>query len=129
MFDDIKEKAEKGILPGQWLRAAVQDNVIRSEYTIPDENYQPASLDLRLGEKAHILQCSFLPYSDTVEKKLRELAIGEIDIRDGAILEKSRPYLIPLLEDLHLPPRHSRQGEPQEFDRQAGYLHASHNRQ
>lgn len=103
MFDDIKEKAEKGILPGQWLRAAVQDNVIRSEYTIPDENYQPASLDLRLGEKAHILQCSFLPYSDTVEKKLRELAIGEIDIRDGAILEKSRPYLIPLLEDLHLP--------------------------
>ena len=91
-------------MPTQWLRTAVQENIIRSDYTIPEDSYQPASLDLRLGEKAYILQCSFLPYSGTVEKQVRELTFGEIDIRDGAILERNRPYLIPLLEGLNLPP-------------------------
>ena len=103
MFDDINEIAKSGILPSRWLRLAVQDNVISSDYRIPEENYQPASLDLRLGEKAYSLQCSFLPYAGAVEDKLPELTIDEIDIRDGAILEKNRPYLIPLLEGLDLP--------------------------
>ncbi len=104
MFEDINERMETGILPAKWLRAAVQDSVVHSGYTIPGENYQPASLDLRLGETAYSLQCSFLPYSGPVENRLPELTIGEIDIRDGAILEKNRPYLIPLLEGLRLPP-------------------------
>ena len=104
MFDDIDEIAQAGILPARWLRRAVQENIIRSDkYKIQEQNYQPASLDLSLGEKAYSLQCSFLPFSDTVETKLPELTIGEIDIRDGAILEKNRAYLIPLLEELRLP--------------------------
>ncbi len=103
MFDDVHEIETGGILPAKWLRAAVQANVVCSDYTIPEENYQPASLDLRLGEKAYSLQCSFLPFPGTVERKLRELTISEIDIRDGAILERNRPYLIPLLEGLDLP--------------------------
>ena len=103
MFDGINEIPKDGILPAKWLRAAVQEDIINSDYRIPEQNYQPASLDLRLGEKAYILQCSFLPYSGPVATKLPELTIGEIDIRDGAILEKNRPYLIPLLESLKLP--------------------------
>jgi dCTP deaminase len=39
-----------------------------------------------------------------VEDKLPGLEMGTLDLRDGAILEKNRPYLIPLLEELHLPP-------------------------
>ena len=103
MFDTINEIPKDGILPAKWLRAAVQEDIINSDYRIPEQHYQPASLDLRLGEKAYILQCSFLPYASAVETKLPELTIGEIDIRDGAILEKNRPYLIPLLEGLNLP--------------------------
>lgn len=103
MFQDLNETDKEGILPTKWLRQAVQDGVIASEYTIPDQNYQPASLDLRLGEKAHVLQSSFLPYAGPVEDKLPHLAIAEIDLRDGAILEKNRPYLIPLIEKLRLP--------------------------
>ena len=39
-----------------------------------------------------------------VEEKLRDVAFPEpIDLRDGAVLEKDRPYLIPLIEDLRLP--------------------------
>ena len=103
MFESINEIDKGGILPTKWLKRAVQDGIIVSEYTIPDQNYQPASLDLRLGDKAYVLQSSFLPYAGPVEDKLPYLAIAEMDIRDGAILEKNRPYLIPLLENLRLP--------------------------
>ena len=57
----------------------------------------PASLDLRLGETAYSLQCSFLPHPE-VEAKLAQTSIAETNLRDGAILEKSRPYLISGLE-------------------------------
>ena len=104
MFEIINDIDRGGILPAKWLRLAVQEEIITSEYTIPEQNYQPASLDLRLGEKAYALQCSFLPYSGPIKAKLQDLTISKIDIRDGAILEKNRPYLIPLLENLRLPP-------------------------
>ena len=104
MFDDINQIRSGGVLPTQWLRKAANDNVILSErFKIPEANYQPASLDLRLGERAHRLRCSFLPDASTVLSKLRSLAMGEIDLRDGAILERNQPYLIPLIEELHLP--------------------------
>ncbi len=105
MFDDINEISHGGIIPSGWLKEAVRDSVICSEkYKIQEQNFQPASLDLSLGEKAYSLQCSFLPFASTVECRLPELTISEIDIRDGAILEKGRAYLIPLLEELRLPP-------------------------
>ena len=104
MFADINELESSGILPTRWLREAARDDVIYTEhYKIPEANFQPASLDLRLGEKAHRLRCSFVPESSTVQEKLRDLAMGEIDLRDGAILEQNRPYLIPLIEELRLP--------------------------
>ena len=104
MFDDVNEIYGDGVLPTRWLREAVNDNVVLSErFKIPEANYQPASLDLRLGERAHRLRCSFLPDASTVMDKLPALAMEEIDLRDGAILEKNRPYLIPLIEELRLP--------------------------
>jgi dCTP deaminase len=94
-----------GVLPAQWLRKAIDAGIIGSgEYKIPDANIQPASLDLRLGERAYRLRCSFLPGDETVDDRLPEFVMGEIDLRDGAILERNRPYLIPLIEDLDLPP-------------------------
>ena len=103
MFDNIHEIDKEGILSTKWLKRAVRAEAICSEYTVPEQNYQPASLDLRLGETAHALQCSFLPYAGPIHDKLPDLTIAEIDIRDGAVLERNRPYLIPLLENLKLP--------------------------
>lgn len=104
MFDAINEIENDGILTARWLRQAAQDDVIYTgKYKIEDRNFQPASLDLSLGETAYSLQCSFLPYASSVESKLQGLKISDIDIRDGAVLEKNRPYLIPLLEELRLP--------------------------
>lgn len=94
-----------GILPSQWLQRAIDQGTITSErYRIPGASVQPASVDLRLGETAHRLRCSFLPEGERVADKLGELSMGQIDLRDGAILERNRPYLIPLIEGLDLPP-------------------------
>ena len=95
MFDRINEISTGGIVPSAWLREAVRDDIISSgKYKTQEANFQPASLDLSLGEKAYSLVCSFLPLTCSVETKLPELQISEIDIRDGAILEKGRAYLI-----------------------------------
>ena len=104
MFANVNEIQSNGVLPAKWLREAVIDDVIYTErYKIPEGNFQPASLDLQLGETAHRLRCSFLSDSSTVMEKLPDLKMGDLDLRDGAILEINRPYLIPLIEELRLP--------------------------
>jgi dCTP deaminase len=96
-----------GVYPSQWIRKAIEARQIRSRFTLPDEKenqLQPASLDLRLGEKAYRLRCSFLPGDETVTDKIARYAMGTaLDLRDGAILERNVPYLIPLEEELALP--------------------------
>jgi len=95
----------EGVLPGQLLQRAIRAGYIDAgRFKIPEENVQPASLDLRLGERAYRIRCSFLPGRDTVEHKLKELTLHEMDLRgDGAMLEAGRPYLIELKERLDLP--------------------------
>jgi len=93
-----------GVFPRQRLKQAIDDGVIRSGEPVPAENIQPASLDLRLGSRAYRLISSFLPGKAGVEEKLKRLQLGpSFSIKDGAILEQNRPYLIPLQEALHLP--------------------------
>ena len=95
----------RGVLPAQQLREALAAGWLQADpWQIPASSVQPASIDLRLGEHAWALRCSFLPDSDsTVEEKIEELAFERIDLRDGATLERDRPYLVPLIERLALP--------------------------
>jgi dCTP deaminase len=94
-----------GVLPAQRLREAVAGEWIHSDlYRIPSSSVQPASLDLRLGDFAWALRCSFLPdAASKVEEKIADIAFQRIDLRDGATLERDRPYLVPLIEELALP--------------------------
>jgi dCTP deaminase len=97
-----------GVLPNQHLAQAIEAGVIAGEggSAIPSANVQPASLDLRLGPVAYRLRCSFLPDRHPVEARMRGLVMGEIDLTAGdAVLDKTRPYLIPLKERLALPPQ------------------------
>ena len=96
---------ETGVLPSQLLREAISSEwLIAGDWRIPPEAVQPASVDLRLGEHAWALRCSFLPDTrSTVEEKVEDLAFERIDLRDGATLERDRPYLVPLIERLRLP--------------------------
>jgi deoxycytidine triphosphate deaminase len=99
------EGLSAGVLPSQRLREAVARQwMVAGDWRIPAESVQPASIDLRLGEFAWALRCSFLPDSNsTVEEKIEGLAFERIDLRDGATLERDRPYLVPLIEELRLP--------------------------
>src|SRR5438132_1741817 len=96
----------QGVLPSQSLEKAVELGIIDAgDFKIPASSIQPASVDLRLGEVAYRIRCSFLPDTRPVEVKLKEFVVDELDLRrDGAVLETNRPYLIPLLEELQLPP-------------------------
>lgn len=96
-----------GVLPRQYLLDAIAAGIIDAGgYVIPEGNLQPASLDLRLGEVAYRIRCSFLPDQETVARKLKDQIIDELDLhKEGAVLETNRPYLIPLKERLCLPPQ------------------------
>lgn len=96
---------EEGVLPSQRLVEAISGGVIDAgQFKIPLENVQPASLDLRLGEVAYRIRCSFLPDKQTVERKVKDYIIDELDLhKEGVVLETNRPYLIPLKERLSLP--------------------------
>jgi dCTP deaminase len=95
-----------GVLPSQLLRAAVELGMVDAgDFKIHTSAIQPASLDLRLGEVAYRIRSSFLPDTRPVEVKLKEFLVDELDLRrDGAVLETNRPYVVPLIERLELPP-------------------------
>jgi dCTP deaminase len=95
---------EPGVLPYQDLLKAIEEGVVKARTPIPQANVQPASLDLRLGAEAHRMRCSFLPDRESVKVKLEDYRLETIDLTAGAVLEPGRPYLIPLLERLDLPP-------------------------
>ena len=79
--------------------------MIASLKPIEPDQFQPASLDLRLGRKAYRVEASFLPGPDrTVMQRVEQLGFQEIDLATGAILEKKSVYLIELQEALALPP-------------------------
>ncbi|WP_372635920.1 2'-deoxycytidine 5'-triphosphate deaminase domain-containing protein, partial [Fodinibius sp.] len=79
----------KGILPIQKLRVLARAGIIQSaaDYPLEDDQFQPNSIDLRLGEKAYRVRCSFLPEEETVQGKLDKMSQYEIPITEGAILE------------------------------------------
>ncbi len=97
-----------GILPCQKIAEMLKGGEINSLMRpIDDDQIQPASLDLRLGDFAYPVGTSFLPGNGTkVLDKMRRLDDRyddfKVDLRHGAVLEKGRIYVIPLLESINL---------------------------
>jgi dCTP deaminase len=92
-----------GVLPRQAISAGIRAGWIRSEQRIEEQHVQPASLDLTLGARAYRLRSSFLPGRRSVSEQLETFLMEEIDLREGAVLEQGRPYLVELNEELRLP--------------------------
>src|SRR5689334_19639760 len=97
-----------GVLTDHNLRAAVRDGWIVPATPVTDEQFQPASLDLRLGTVAYQLRASFLPYRESVSERLEgsannDLLIERVSLESGATLQRGSVYLVPLLESLALP--------------------------
>lgn len=93
-----------GILPDSDIARLFDAGALKSGRPLDGDQIQPASLDLRLGEKAYRVRASFLPGANsTVADKLERLKLHEIDLRPGAVLETGCVYIVPLLESLSLP--------------------------
>jgi dCTP deaminase len=106
----VSRRATEGILPYQDITRLIAGRAISAVPAIEERQIQPASLDLRLGRKAYRLISSFLPELSAISSRLNvldfyqsDLVMYEMDLTDGAILEKGHVYLVPLLEQLQLP--------------------------
>jgi dCTP deaminase len=99
----VSREARTGVLPFQALQTMLREHEIWSQQEITAAQLQPASLDLRLGPVAYRVRASFLPGPDsTVLDRVKELDGYEIDISQGAVLERGCVYVVPLLERLEL---------------------------
>ncbi len=102
-----------GALASQHIRALIDESILTAEIEIDESQIQPASIDLRLGNKAYRVRSSFLPGKDrSVKDCLQQMSMHEIDLSQGAVLEKSCVYIVPLLEALKLPENLSAAGNP-----------------
>ncbi len=97
---DTYGRFSTGILPSHVLKRLFRAHrEIRATEDIEEGQIQPASLDLRLGPVAWRVRASFLPGPKaTVEEKLPNVFMHEIDLKDGAVLETGCVYIVPLLE-------------------------------
>ena len=92
-----------GVLSSQEILELIHKNVITSENGIEKDLIQPASIDLRLGIKAWRVPASFLPgKGNKVSCRLKELAMHEFSLIDGAVLECGCVYIVKLLENVSL---------------------------
>ena len=115
---------QRGILPDEMIGALIRDGAILAEYEFVQDQIQPASLDLRLGEIAFRVRASFLPGPNTtVAERIDDLKLHEIALTDGAVLETGCVYIVPLIESLALPRQHRRRRQSEELDRAARRVH------
>lgn len=97
-----------GVLPDSALRGLIEQGAISALQPILPQQIQPASLDLRLGATAWRLRASFLSgQGHSISERLPDFEMHQMDLTDGAVLEKGCVYLIPLMERVTLPKGYS----------------------
>jgi dCTP deaminase len=108
----MSESARPGILPCQAIDALLAGGAIASATPFDADQVQPASLDLRLGARAWRVRASFLPGRHTVAERIAEVAMHELDLAKGAVLERGCVYIAELQERLSLPAGVSARANP-----------------
>lgn len=93
-----------GVLPDSDIRRLIESGAISADPPIVAEQIQPASLDLRLGDTAYRLRASFLAgRGRRIKDRLVDLQMHQMDLTDGAVLERGCVYLVPLMERVRMP--------------------------
>ena len=93
-----------GVLSDRQMQQLIADGAITATAAFTDGQVQPASLDLRLGTTAFRVRASFLTGKDaTVTQRLADFKMHEMNLTNGAVLEKGCVYVVPLMESLALP--------------------------
>lgn len=93
-----------GVLSDAQMQVLIDAGHITASTLFAQGQLQPASLDLRLGTVAYRVRASFLAgKGETVADRLELFQMHQVDLTDGAVLEKGCVYVVPLLESLSLP--------------------------
>jgi len=109
----MSDIARPGILPCQSIDALIAQGAIMAESPFEHDQVQPASLDLRLGGRCWRVRASFLPgRGRTVRDRIAEVAMHELDLTKGAVLERGCVYIAELQESLALPAGVSARANP-----------------
>jgi len=107
------QQTRSGALASQHINELIDQGVIHASKTILPDQIQPASIDLRLGNIAYRVRASFLPGKNkTMQDCLADMAMHQINIENGAVLEKSCVYIVQLLEHVNLPETLAAAGNP-----------------
>ncbi|MGP6086085.1 2'-deoxycytidine 5'-triphosphate deaminase [Antarctobacter jejuensis] len=94
-----------GVLASQQIERLIAEGALSAQAEFVDGQVQPASLDLRLGTVAYRVRASFLAgQGRSVADRIAEFEMHRIELGSGAVLEKGCVYLVPLMEQLALPP-------------------------
>jgi dCTP deaminase len=102
-----------GILPCQSIEDLIAQEAITSQTPFDTDQVQPASLDLRLGARCWRVRASFLPgVARRVPERLKDVAMHELDLTRGAVLEKGCVYIAEIQERLSLPGNVAARGNP-----------------
>src|SRR5580698_9275770 len=102
-----------GILPCQSIEALVANGAITAGVPFLADQVQPASLDLRLGARAWRVRASFLPgLGRKVAERIADVAMHELDLTVGAVLERGCVYIAQIAERLALPADVSARANP-----------------
>lgn len=101
-----------GILPCQSIEDLVAEDAIVTASPLAEDQVQPASLDLRLGERAWRVRASFMPGARRVIERVPDVSMHVLDLTKGAVLEKGCVYIAELQESLCLPQTISARANP-----------------
>ena len=104
---------QAGILPSQSIDALIAAGAITASAPFDVDQVQPASLDLRLGARAWRVRASFLPgLGRRVADRIEDVAMHELDLTAGAVLERGCVYIAEVAERLSLPADISARANP-----------------
>ena len=103
-----------GLFGRRKIKAMAGRKLIRSGPAFDDGQFQPASLDLRLGKEAYRVRASFLPgRGRSVKEHLESFDAERIALTgEGAVLERGIVYVARLAESLALLPSISGAANP-----------------
>ncbi|MGQ0551856.1 MAG: 2'-deoxycytidine 5'-triphosphate deaminase [Planctomycetota bacterium] len=94
-----------GILTHRQIQDLVRAGVLTARREWSAVQFQPTTLDLRLGEEALAIRAGFLPAGGLVASAVAPLVQARLDLTapGGAVLRRGQVYLVRLLEELALP--------------------------
>jgi dCTP deaminase len=93
-----------GIFSDRMIHSLAAAGAIRFDRPLAIGQVQPASLDLRLGQRCWRMRASFLPGEGrSVQSRIDALSLHEIDLSVGAVLETGCVYVAEIIETFELP--------------------------